>query len=99
MLGRNPFVQLDAETGPRRRNHVAVAPFERLLEQLRMEAVEFPDALHDERARTARAYLHAGRRFYGAAPEMRRDVRVMRLGHRRDLLRLQYPAHASERHL
>ena len=61
-----------------------------------MEAAPVEDSLEDEEVRAARGELDVRRPDDGPAVEVRRDLRVVRLGERRDLLALEDAAHPAE---
>src|SRR5258707_10570048 len=99
MAPRDILVELDAEAGLARRDHVAGFPADGLLEQPRVEAVPGLDALENQEIRAAGTNLDVRRALDRSAIEMRRDLRIMRFRHARDLLGLEHPADTSERHL
>ena len=93
------LVELDAETGARRRQHVAVLPADRLLQQVGVDAVPAADALEDQEVRRAGRELDVGGADDRAAVEVRRDLRVVALRHPGDLLAFEQAADAPEVHL
>ena len=88
------LVEFDTKARLGGRDDVAVLPADRFLENLGVEAVEAADALLDQKVRAARIHLDVGRGLDGAALEMRRDLRVVRLRHASDLPRFQNAANA-----
>ena len=62
---------------------VAVLPCDRSSEDLRVEAAPATDAFEDEEVRAAGGELDVRRTDHGTAVEVRCDLRVVRLGHRR----------------
>ena len=64
-----------------------------------MEALPALDAFEDEEIRAAGGELDVGRAHDGPAVKVRRDLRVVHLGHARDLLRFEDSADAAEIHL
>src|SRR5215468_1599828 len=93
------LVELDAEAGLGGRDDAALLPADRLLQDLGVEAAPGLDALEDEEIRAAGSEMDVGRALDRTAIEMRRDLRVVGLGHAGDLLRLEQAADAAERHL
>src|SRR4051812_1315115 len=83
---RHIFVKLDAQTRLARRDDIAFFPAQGLLEELRMEAVPALDRFEDEEVGRAGGELDIRRALDRAAIKMGRDLRVMRLRHRGDLL-------------
>ena len=65
----------------RRGDDIAVLPADRLFQDRGLEAVPALDAFENEEIRDAGRELDVGRADDRAAIEMRRDLRVMRLGH------------------
>src|ERR1700685_314982 len=96
MRARDVLVQLDSQARPVWRDDVAVLPADRLLEKVGLKAVPALDALQDQEVRAAGRELDVGGADDGTAIEMRRDLRVMRLGHAGDLLGLQETADSAE---
>src|SRR5581483_4567566 len=90
------LVQLDAEAGRVRRQHVAVLPAQRRAQQRRREAAPVEDAFEQQQVGAAGAELDVGGGDDGAAVEVGRDLRVVRLRQGRDLLALQQPAGPAE---
>src|SRR6202050_1401974 len=93
------FIGFAAEPWLLRRDDEAILPADRLFEDLPMEAVPALDALEDEKVRAACRKLNVGRADNRPAIEMRRNLRVMRFRHPRDLLRFEYAADAAQIHL
>src|SRR5260221_11374285 len=79
--GRDLLVELDAEAGLGRGDHIAFLPAHLLLQDLGVEAAPILDALEDQKVRAAGAELDVGGALDRAAIEMRGDLRVMRLRH------------------
>src|ERR1700677_3573759 len=92
MGARDVLVQLDAESRLVGRDDVAVLPADRLLQELGLKTVPTLDALQDQEIRAARRELDVRGADDRPAIEMRRDLRVVRLGHPGDLLGLQQTA-------
>src|SRR6185437_14303995 len=92
----NGLVELDAEARLGRRNDVALLPADRLAQQLGVQALPALDALEDEKIRAARSQLNVGGAHHRATVQVRRDLRVLHLRERRDLLGLEESAHAPE---
>src|SRR5271156_4812168 len=93
------LVELDAEPGSGRGNHVARLPADGFFQDFRVEAAPLLDAFQDQKIGRARRDLNIGRAHHRTAIQVRGDLRVMDLGERRDLLRLEEPADAPEIHL
>src|SRR4029077_14754930 len=86
------LVELYAETRVVRRNDVARLPADRLFQYLGMEALPALDALEDEEVRAAGRELDVGASDHRATVQVRRDLHVLHLRQRRDLLGLENAA-------
>src|SRR5262245_45823027 len=75
---------------------MAVLPADRPLQELCVKPIPASDSLEDEEVRTARRELDVRGADDRAAVQMWRDLRVVRLRHPCDLLRLEKPADAAE---
>src|SRR5476649_2170617 len=95
----NRFVKLDTEARGVRDDDVAVFPAHWSLEDLSVESAPGADALQDQEVRDAGGQLHVGGALDRAAVQMWRHLRVVRFRHAGDLLRLQDPTDAAERHM
>ena len=96
---RHGLVELDAEAGPGGREHVAVLPADRLLQQRCVDSVPAPDPLEDEEVRRAHRELDVRGADDRPAVEVRGDLGVVALRHAGDLLGLEQAADAAEVHL
>src|SRR5690349_16897067 len=96
MSGGDLLVELDAEARRGGRDDVAVLPCDRSLQDLGVEAAPVEDSLENEEVRAAGAELDVGGADHGAAVQVRRDLRVVRLGQRGDLLPLQEATDPAE---
>src|SRR4029079_8428192 len=99
MGARHLLVELDAEAGLAWRNDIALLPADRLLQYFRVKAAPGLDAFEDEEIGKRGGEVDIGGALDGTAIKVRRDLRIMGLGHGGDLLRLHDAADAAERHL
>ncbi len=93
------LVQFDAQARRRRRDDVAVLPDHGFLQDLGVEAAPRLNAFEDQEVGRTRTDLYVGGALDGATVEVRRDLRVIGLGHAGDFLGLQEAADAAQGHL
>src|SRR5262249_57691440 len=91
MAPRDILIEFDAQAWLAGRDHVARLPADRLLQDLRVKPAPGLEALEDQEIRAASADLDIGGALDRPTVEMRRDLRVVRLRHARDLLGLHQP--------
>src|SRR5579871_7051911 len=91
MAGDELLVELDAEARLRRRDHIARLPADRLAQDVGVEALPALDAFEDQEVGAAGRELDVGRSDHGAAIEVGRELHVLYLRERCDLLGLEKP--------
>src|SRR4051812_33846838 len=99
MLSNDLLIELDAESGFARRNHVAVLPAYGLLQDPGVEAVPALDALENQEVGTAGRQLDVGGPHDGATVQVWRDLHMIDFRHAGDLLGLQDAADTAQIHL
>src|SRR5262245_34856406 len=90
------LVELDADAWLLGRDHPAVLPFDLLLQQRLVETVPLLQRFEDQEGGQRGGELDIGRAHDRPAIAVRRDLDMIRLRHRGDLLRFQYAARAPE---
>src|SRR5439155_213495 len=93
------LVELDAETGLRRRDHVPRLPTDGFDEHIGMKPLPALDTLEYEEVRAAGGELDVGGAHDRPAIQVWRELHMVHLGERCDLLRLEDPPDAPQVHL
>src|SRR5580658_1312762 len=86
------LVELDAQARLARRYDIAVLPLDRLAQNLGVEALPALDPFEEQKIRAAGCELDVRGTDDRPTIQVRRDLHVLRLGHRSDFLGLEQPA-------